>query len=61
MLIEVWEVYGESNNCIACKSKEFAEHQNVILPTVRGDIVHTKINMTDEEIRELNETGYIWV
>jgi len=59
MLLDVWEVYGESHTCIACKTEEFARHQNIIVP---NDGIHqAKINMTKEEIRELNETGYIWL
>ena len=59
MLMEVWEIYGESHACIACKSKEFAEHQNIIVPY---DGPHqAKINITEEEIKELNETGYVWI
>ena len=59
MLIEVWEIYGKNNECLACKSKEFAEQQTLITP--ENGIHQAKVHMTKKETKELNEVGYIWL
>lgn len=64
MIVQLWEVSGSFEGetetmCIGFKSKQSAEQQTVFAEVEY--VCPAKVEMTEDEIIELNAKGYIWL